>query len=286
MEQIKFECRSVTPMFMYGADGSTPELRPASIKGVLRFWWRAIHGNLSLDELRNKEGEIFGSTEGRSKVVIQPIRITKEENYEISPTPHHKAGYCSSTQKNCYSFDASKKVCKKANKKLAKLYTFEIKMQIQNNPHLNKEQLENLFILASTLGGFGQRSRRGFGSIQAKCDRPTATKIESLIKTINEKFSYTHSNKKRDEKYPYIQDIEIGKNYANFEDMLETIGQASHANVCDELGYANKEGRLASPIYVSVLNFAKNDYRPIITTLYNTQSTGNGQVSGFKEAIL
>ena len=46
MEKIVFECESVTPMFMYGADGKTPELRPASVKGVMRFWWRAINGNL------------------------------------------------------------------------------------------------------------------------------------------------------------------------------------------------------------------------------------------------
>ena len=44
-----FECETITPMFMYEADGITPELRPASIKGVMRFWWRAINGNLSLD---------------------------------------------------------------------------------------------------------------------------------------------------------------------------------------------------------------------------------------------
>ena len=80
MERISFECRSVTPMFMYGADGSTPELRPASIKGVLRFWWRAIHGDLSLKELHEKEGEIFGSTDKRSKVIIYPIEINRNFN--------------------------------------------------------------------------------------------------------------------------------------------------------------------------------------------------------------
>jgi CRISPR type III-B/RAMP module RAMP protein Cmr1 len=56
---------------MHGADGSSAELRPASIKGVLRFWWRAIHGNLSLDELHEQEGKIFGSKDKRSSFSIK-----------------------------------------------------------------------------------------------------------------------------------------------------------------------------------------------------------------------
>ena len=64
MEKIVFECETITPMFMYGADGTTPELRPASIKGVMRFWWRAIHGE-------NSEYENFGTTEKKSSFSIK-----------------------------------------------------------------------------------------------------------------------------------------------------------------------------------------------------------------------
>ena len=63
METITFTCQTITPMLMHGADGSTAELRPASIKGVLRFWWRAIHGNLpNIEALKKAEAEIFGSS--------------------------------------------------------------------------------------------------------------------------------------------------------------------------------------------------------------------------------
>jgi len=34
-------------MFLAGADGVTPELRAPSIKGAMRFWWRACNGHLS-----------------------------------------------------------------------------------------------------------------------------------------------------------------------------------------------------------------------------------------------
>lgn len=290
MQLIKFECESITPMFMYGADGSTPELRPASIKGVLRFWWRAIHGNLGLEKLHGlhglheREGEIFGSTDKRSKVIIYPVEITKIEDFKISPTPHHKKGYCSATRQNCYSFNETTQLCKKATLKTAKLYTFTIEMMVKKNDYMNEEQLKNIFVLATVLGGFGQRSRRGFGSIQTDNGNALSTKngIEELIRTINEKFSYTHKAKNGDEEYPHIrQQIEIGKTYPTYQSLLEAIGQASHTYDCNELGYAKKEGRLASPIYVSAIK--DNDgYKPIITTLTKT----NTALESFKKAIL
>jgi CRISPR-associated protein Cmr1 len=46
-------------MFLAGADGSIPELRPPSIKGALRFWWRAMNGDLGLADLKRIEGDIF-----------------------------------------------------------------------------------------------------------------------------------------------------------------------------------------------------------------------------------
>ncbi len=37
MEKIVFECETITPMFMYGANQNKPELRPVSIKGLTNF---------------------------------------------------------------------------------------------------------------------------------------------------------------------------------------------------------------------------------------------------------
>jgi CRISPR-associated protein Cmr1 len=74
MHSITFTCEVITPMFLAGPDGQTPELRPASIKGAMRFWWRAMHGNLGLDELKKKEAMIFGGAgdnQGRSKVIVR-----------------------------------------------------------------------------------------------------------------------------------------------------------------------------------------------------------------------
>jgi CRISPR-associated protein Cmr1 len=79
---IRVAYRVVTPMFLGGA-AQQPELRMASFKGVLRFWWRALAwgeileragGNerTALQRLRIEEAQLFGSREkGQSAVLIR-----------------------------------------------------------------------------------------------------------------------------------------------------------------------------------------------------------------------
>ncbi len=95
MHTITFTCETITPMFLSGADGTTPELRAPSIKGALRFWWRAMNGHLSLSELKKQEGEIFGDNNNRSKFTLF-IKEVNLQKGEAAPTPHielHNALY-------------------------------------------------------------------------------------------------------------------------------------------------------------------------------------------------
>ena len=297
MEKIVFTCESVTPMFMYGADGTTPELRPASIKGIMRFWWRAINGNLSLEELKKQENEIFGSTNKKSSFIIYPIEIIEDEDYLISLTPHHNEKYCSESDenKNCFY---KNDVCLKAKKRQGKMYKFNIKMNIKevkgesNKIIFDENKLKNLFILITHLGGFGQRNRRGFGSIKISSieTKTSVNEIEDLIKSLNNQFRY-RIKKKKYEQYPYIRKIEIGRKYDSFQNLLETIGKASHDSKCGKALFKNND-RLASPVYVSVIKVSEDDYRPIITTLncasekYIDIKEMLNRQKQFKEAIL
>ena len=93
-QTLTFYCQTLTPMLLHGADGQTPELRPPSIKGALRFWWRALHGHLSLDILKKREAMIFGSTDqklGKSSFSIQIISPSPLPAQDMSltyPLPH------------------------------------------------------------------------------------------------------------------------------------------------------------------------------------------------------
>ncbi len=67
----------VTPAFLAGATQSDKEgcdLRPSTLRGQLRWWWRAMHsGFVSVDVLRKMEALIWGDTEegGAVRIVIE-----------------------------------------------------------------------------------------------------------------------------------------------------------------------------------------------------------------------
>ena len=132
---------------MVGADAHQPELRAPSIKGAMRFWWRAMNGHLDLKKLREKEGEIFGDTSKRSRVIIQ-VEEPEYDGFEASLLPH-KGGSVVAAFK-------SGEICR-------------VKLSMPRElPDFKLEHLKNLFILTCLLGGFGKRSRRGMGSFEVK----------------------------------------------------------------------------------------------------------------------
>jgi CRISPR-associated protein Cmr1 len=269
METITFECETITPMFLSGADGITPELRAPSIKGALRFWWRAMNGHLPLQELWIREGKIFGSTKyGRSKVLIKVEEdLEWDGRSDASPTPHtHKPRFSKNAFRAGQNFSITLSLFYAVDLGYKEKFTFE--------------DLSNLFLLMATLGGIGGRVRRGFGAFniikikggsEAKKQPKTVQEIIDLLsaeyfKLVDKKIV---SLKQRNNQYPYIKEIEIGSPNA---DVLKKIGFTTHDvkginsyNYETALGHASR-GRLASPIYVSVIKTAMG-LRPIIVTL-------------------
>lgn len=86
MHSITFTCETITPMFLSGADGTTPELRAPSIKGALRFWWRAMNGHNP--NMKTEESVMFGGSgdaEGRSKFTIEVLKPFPKKSREELP---------------------------------------------------------------------------------------------------------------------------------------------------------------------------------------------------------
>lgn len=273
MKTITFACETITPMFLSGADGQTPELRPPSIKGALRFWWRAMNGDLKLKDLKEQEAMIFGGSleeQGRSRVIIK----CKQEKFNTVNTellPHRK---------NIMKRDAIKD-------------RFDITVSLINSVQLSDkrvfdiETLKSLFELTCILGGFGKRVRRGMGSSkilsytmdkQERVSYP-AQNLDSILKKLNRisdnKFiindEIIESTIRNFKDYPYIKKIEIGR--AN-QDILLKINNTTHdlknkhgLKYEANFGYATR-GRFASPIFVSIIE-GKSGLYPIITELNN-----------------
>ncbi|HYX26112.1 MAG TPA: type III-B CRISPR module RAMP protein Cmr1, partial [Thermoanaerobaculia bacterium] len=75
MQRETFQLEFVTPCFLAGAEGST-EWRAASIRGQLRWWFRAVAGGCwggDLDRVRREEARLFGSTERKSLLQVQAL---------------------------------------------------------------------------------------------------------------------------------------------------------------------------------------------------------------------
>lgn len=315
MNSITFRCEIVTPMFLAGVDGQAPELRPPSIKGAMRFWWRAVHGHLPIEDekdddgnvvevgLRSQETEIFGGGGENAKKssfslrVLTDIREMKKQDYQ--PLPHHTGG------NNCTVCNDSKSQntikCKK-NFKIKSITegTFDIKIS-----STDFEKIEDLFVLTCVLGGFGKRSRRGFGSVKIvkrnDVDFSMPNDLESIysyLSKFNDDYQLDHAENKiylknpatlngEYSEYPYIEEIRIGHDYALVLELVERIGNSSHRYKTDSNGCASP--RFSSPTYVSVLK-NKGQYYPIITTLHFAPPNGitdnSGLKSNFKNAIL
>ncbi|MCX7948242.1 MAG: type III-B CRISPR module RAMP protein Cmr1 [candidate division WOR-3 bacterium] len=273
MNKITLKCRVITPMFMAGADGRTPEIRPSEFKGMMRWWWRAIKAEDDIDKLRKEENQIFGGTGegGKSKVQIKiNNKIDPSDIIDYQPLPHHKRNDCP-VDKSQYCRKAFTSKAIKPGKEFEITFTyFDISTDI-----------ESLIYLVFTLGGFGKRSRRGFGSVEVEIVRSSSdgTKVDlpnilDKINKINNSYSIGNlspniqvikNNKSSGASYPWIKEIILsGKAFNSYDEILEVIGLASHKHNDTSLGSANP--RMASPVYVSVVKIDGKFY-PIITVL-------------------
>ncbi len=161
MEKITFTCETITPMFLAGADGQTPELRAPSIKGTLRFWWRAMNGHLGLHELKAKEDEIFGGTENRSNVILTTSFTEVTMNTENVPKFNYLRDFKSDKNGikylNVVFYFHSKK-----REAFATGLKFDVVLRSKKKDLLI--EASNAFWLMSILGSLGTRCRRGNGA--------------------------------------------------------------------------------------------------------------------------
>ncbi len=291
MERLVFKCETITPMFCYGADGKNPKIRPASIKGALRFWWRALHGDLDINALHQREADLFGgSGEKDARKSKIGIRVDNERCYpgRVSPVPHR----IDTDPKKCFQ-----------KKAIMPNSTFDLIITINQGVDINR--ISNLVYVLSILGGIGNRSRRGFGAFKIKGKNYNLERddIINVIRGINDNFNI---NGNSIIEYPYLKDIIIGQEGCKHiiseekyckknEYILNVIGYSSHKNNGENLvkekydkkkkrkisvkeesvymGFTKGSKRLSSPIYVSVLE-KNGNYYPIVSKL-NVAPDGN-----------
>ena len=73
LRSLDVELEAVTPLWIGGANARA-ELRPPSVRGCMRFWFRALAGGLLGETLRDvweAESAVFGNTTRASSVVVR-----------------------------------------------------------------------------------------------------------------------------------------------------------------------------------------------------------------------
>lgn len=157
-EAAKITLEAITPLFLGGADpAGLPEMRAASVRGLLRFWWRALAGgalgSANLRALHKAETDVFGSTDSASPIVV---RVTGTGAPQRFRSTRPGVNYL------LWSVVRTGRQCLPPGTRLD--LTLHLRTGVQAATPLLRA-LRSLWLLTQ-LGGLGARSRRAAGSLQ------------------------------------------------------------------------------------------------------------------------
>ncbi len=152
----------VTPAFLEGFSPESPSvrLRESSLKGVLRFWWRALAYSYyegQLARIHNHDMAIFGSPRSQSSLLFLPCTATtplhvKDDAFPPSRYPGMKyLGYGLGGSRGAKNIPY-----------IAAPWRFT--MTIISRQPFDPLVLDAVKVLG-LIGGIGRRTRRGFGSL-------------------------------------------------------------------------------------------------------------------------
>lgn len=168
-----------TPLFGGGAQpDASAEIRPPSLKGVLRFWWRALAWSRcggDLTKIRSEEARILGAagdgktggqasfllriTDVKLPAILKPPQILEERDRKVVGVGVRYFGY------GLMEAFPSKKTGAQAGQLtrpcLAAPFTFTVELVSRCSPN---PSVVDALKLMGLLGGLGSRTRRGWGS--------------------------------------------------------------------------------------------------------------------------
>ena len=268
MPRTTLNLETVTPMFLHGHDNKILELRPPPFKALFRYWWRTVQ-DCEVEPLRRTEAKLFGSTDGKAPLSIRTLGKTNLDKIRYKPLPHKPDNDRRGIKMPAYKASQS----------------FELYLITKNEPDACRyKQIAKLGFL---LGGVGNRSRRGFGSIRETdwnfpdvCDLRNEV-LETLNTVARDNRFQINDEKIIESKlssfpnYPVIQRIFFGELTSNVDNLLVKIGRATSDAKQKNRDHALGDGkpRMASPVVVRI-QMASCHYVPVVTQLYSVYPPG------------
>lgn len=179
------EFEFLTPMFGGGTrvrefDPITP-VRVPSIRGQLRFWWRAANprGLSTLEELSKAEAEVFGNTSRRSRLIVRVIRqpsapeaidvfedFLKDDRWRTKELLGADASY------GAFPLRGERDRAGVVVKPHGQLHAFGGFTLQFCYPRDVQRDVDAAIWAWSTFGGLGGRTRRGFGAVHLTVASP------------------------------------------------------------------------------------------------------------------
>lgn len=163
LERLAIELVSTTPIFGGGVVAGQPDervpIRVPSIRGHLRFWWRALQvPGMPADEMRDQERKLFGGAAGdqgaASNVIVTVSRVQPTEPDTFKPPFNSADGYA------LFPARGEKGQPDKPRWKPGVKFTLTVDV-----PASDTTAVHHALLAWILFGGYGGRTRRGLGSL-------------------------------------------------------------------------------------------------------------------------
>jgi CRISPR-associated protein Cmr1 len=171
--ELRLDFEVLTPLFLGGA-GQEAELRPPALKGLLRFWYRAVDPRFSeswQDTTMTREARFFGSTAygaGQSPFLLRiQSPLPKPLSWDDFRTVHQEGTEKKARDGLVYLGFPFQLPGNRHRNAIPPGHTFTVRCIV---PRGGKDtDLRRVLVAAwwllGHLGGSGSRARRGFGSL-------------------------------------------------------------------------------------------------------------------------
>ncbi len=183
-----YELRLASPGFLAGANqkGEDCDLRAATLRGLLRWWWRTMHaGHLDRCSLSKLETAVWGDAQSGSpvRIAVDPIEVGEPEQYDRRdrqrdlPKPNHRQrvtqglfyaayGMAEGRERNRWRWyrPPGSRWRVTLTAKSGRFDAGSDKRVIRLSSKRLLEQAAAALWLLARFGGAGSRSRKGFGS--------------------------------------------------------------------------------------------------------------------------
>ena len=188
MKKVSFTLETITPLFLSGNDQSTVELRAASIRGQLRYWYRALVGGLGVtrpEQLHELESQVFGKEERGSPVLVR-VKDIRWADGRIKQNRELDLGYDGTKGETRHPgltyllYSTQLGGNKRPYADVGTTFMLELSS-------FNKEAEKVLKLAACALwcwthlGGLGTRARRGGGDVQVKDMKDEQKILEGIL---------------------------------------------------------------------------------------------------------